>query len=168
MLMHSQSEFPLWYLYFLLPTMFALGLALAPIASPGDQFEVISKEADFPAWRRPHRGLLAAGVLMVAGAAATLYDYEKLLGIVEPDSNSERLMQRVEVADLGAFRSYCRSLCRNAGTSRQQIPEPYRRATHEMLDPRLLISWAMALAEHGEVDRARYIAARVRGSTTPL
>ena len=31
--LHSLLEYPLWYAYFLLPTAFALGLALAPEAS---------------------------------------------------------------------------------------------------------------------------------------
>jgi hypothetical protein len=36
------------------------------------------------------------------------------------------------------------------------------RATHSLLDSRLMMAWANALAESGQTERARYLVARLR------
>jgi hypothetical protein len=38
----------------------------------------------------------------------------------------------------------------------------FDRATHYLLDTRLMTAWAQALAARGEMDEARYVAARLR------
>eukprot|EP01036_Dinobryon_divergens_P001191 gene1191-1559_t len=39
--------------------------------------------------------------------------------------------------------------------------------THSLLDSRLMMDWAQALAESGHVDKARYVAARLREFRNP-
>ena len=46
--------------------------------------------------------------------------------------------------------------------------EALARATHYLLDTRITIAWAKALAERGEVDKARHLAARLREFRNPL
>jgi hypothetical protein len=43
----------------------------------------------------------------------------------------------------------------------------FRRAPHFLLDTRLMIAWANAYAEKGDVERARYIADRLREFRNP-
>ena len=38
----------------------------------------------------------------------------------------------------------------------------FERAPHYLLDTRLMMAWAKALAERGEIDKARHVAARLR------
>jgi hypothetical protein len=43
-----------------------------------------------------------------------------------------------------------------------QVIKAFDRATHYLLDARLMMAWAHALDEVGEVDKARYLAQRLR------
>ena len=50
-------------------------------------------------------------------------------------------------------------------TSGVAVPDAARafdRATHYLLDTRLMIAWSQALAAQGRLDEARYLAARLR------
>ena len=40
-------------------------------------------------------------------------------------------------------------------------PEAFRRTLHNLLDARLMMAYARALAEHGQTDKARYVAQRL-------
>ena len=41
-------------------------------------------------------------------------------------------------------------------------PEAFRRTLHNLIDARLMIAYARSLAEHGRVDEARYVVARLK------
>ena len=43
----------------------------------------------------------------------------------------------------------------------------FRRAPHYLLDTRLMMAWAKAYAEKGDVERARYIAQRLKEFRNP-
>ena len=43
----------------------------------------------------------------------------------------------------------------------------FERAPHYLLDARLMIAWAKALEERGELDKARYVAARLKEFRNP-
>ena len=43
----------------------------------------------------------------------------------------------------------------------------FQRAPHHLLDTRLMIAWADALAQSGDVNRARHLAARLREFRNP-
>jgi hypothetical protein len=52
-----------------------------------------------------------------------------------------------------------------AVTSGVPVPDPahaFDRASHYLLDTRLMIAWAESLARQGDLEAARYIAARLR------
>lgn len=40
-------------------------------------------------------------------------------------------------------------------------PQAFRRTVHNLLDARLMMAYARSLAEHGQVDKARYVAQRL-------
>jgi len=43
----------------------------------------------------------------------------------------------------------------------------FARASHYLLDTRLMVAWAEALAQSGDIERARHLAARLREFRNP-
>ena len=52
-------------------------------------------------------------------------------------------------------------------TDPSEVLPAFQRATHYLLDTRLMMAWANALAEIGETDRARYLAQLLREFRNP-
>jgi O-antigen ligase len=157
--LHSLLEYPLWYSYFLLPAAFAFGLALggpAPAAMPA------------PSPPRASGWLLAATLVLLGGAAA-LVDYQRVVVIFAPPVNAAPLAQRIEQGRKSWFNGHHADYA--AATSSphpsQQMPS-FARATHYLLDTRITMAWAKALAETGEIDKARHLAERLREFRNPL
>jgi len=154
---HSMLEYPLWYSYFLLPTAFAFGLCLErPVAGGAPA----SADAARGNVTRPY--VLAAMFLMLGGTLA-VYDYMRVVVIFAPPSDAGPLDRRI--ADgrrsilFGHHADYA------AATIAEQpgkVMKAFERAPHYLLDSRLMIAWAKAHAERGELDKARWIAARLR------
>jgi O-antigen ligase len=149
MALHSQLEYPLWYAYFLLPTAFAWGLCLG------------SKEA--PTEKSSSWMAIAGGVLMLA-AAVTVWDYRKVVAIFSPPIDStDTLAERIAPGRHSWFFAHHADYAlvttiEGAGT----LPGAFERAPHFLLDTRLMTAWAEALAAQGDIERARYLAARLR------
>ncbi len=175
--LHSLVEYPLWYLYFLLPTVFAWGYALgtpAPHAAqarrlPGAAAKAAALSADGDlgggAQRgQPHPGLgRAAGAVMIVGAAVTLFDYLRVVAIYAPGASAASLDERIARGQRSLFFAYQGDYA--AATS----PEPvagsalaFTRAPHFLMDTRLMVAWATHLAATGQVDLARHLAERIR------
>ena len=168
-LLHSQTEYPLWFAYFLLPTAFAMGLALSPTAPLDALPSAASDRSDHDSAQRISTRLSIAGLLLMLGAAAAIYDYQRVAAIYQPAEDAATEERRI--ADGRRSVLFGHHADRLAGTlspkGMRQL-EPYRRAVHEMLDMRLLMAWAQALDENGDIERARYIAARVREFDGPV
>ena len=49
-----------------------------------------------------------------------------------------------------------------SGVAAAQPLRAFDRATHYLLDTRLMIAWSQSLAAHGQLDEARHLAARLR------
>jgi hypothetical protein len=47
------------------------------------------------------------------------------------------------------------------------VPAGFDRAPHYLMDTRLMTAWARALEAHGDDDRARYLAARLKEFRNP-
>ncbi|HJV68886.1 PglL family O-oligosaccharyltransferase [Ideonella sp.] len=158
---HSLFEYPLWYAYFLLPTAWAWGYALR------------RPSTDSPASEEPNnegRGwpLRIAGVLMIAGSLFAVYDYWKVVVIYAPSDDAGPLAERIERGQGSVFFSH------HADYAAATTTEPPSRAmaafdstTHSLLDSRLMMAWATALAESGNRDKASYLAARLREFRNP-
>lgn len=164
--LHSLLEYPLWYAYFLLPTAFAFGLCLgdpprgkeaaqaveAPQASPTNEAAI---------WRI--RPLLVASLLMLAGGVFSLYDYMKVAAIFSANDNAPPLAQRIADGRRSVFFAHHADYA--AATIAEhpsQVMFAFKRAPHYLLDARLMMAWAKALNEAGEVDKARYVAQRLK------
>ncbi len=158
---HSLLEYPLWYAYFLLPTAFALGICLghASRAEP-----TTAEPADTP-WLR--RGLGAASLALMLGAGLAVWDYLRVAAIFSPDEEVS-LSQRIEEGQRSWFFAHHADYAAVTTTAHpSEVMPAFDRATHYLLDTRLMLAWAKAYAEQGDIDRARYLADRLREFRNP-
>ena len=159
--LHSMLEYPLWYLYFLLPTAFALGLALA--ASGGQDLTPDQQDLIPSAAVLPQRLLQAAGALMIAGAAFAGWDYLHIVDIYRSGPRMAPLDERIARGQRSLLFSA------SADYAAATVPAPSRatldaarRTGHNLIDVRLMIAWAQSLHAVGETDKARYLVQRLR------
>ena len=159
--LHSMLEYPLWYAYFLLPTAWALGFALR---DPGPQSPPVgapSAAAGIP-W------LTLAGWLLMAGAVFSVWDYGRVAAIFSASPGDPPLEQRIARGQRSVFFAHHADYA--AATSGLTPADPvhaFDRASHYLLDTRLMIAWAKSLAARGEVDAARHLAERLREFKKP-
>ena len=165
---HSLLEYPLWYAYFLLPAAFAFGLCLGangrcsaassvseitPAAPPVQQRGVAARSA----------ALLASSLLLMAGGLASVIDYLPVVAIFEPADDAPPLAERVAAGRRSwLFSHHADYAAATTSHSPAEVLRAMDGAKHFLLDTRLMMSWASALAEVGDIDRARHIAARLR------
>ncbi len=155
MALHSQLEYPLWYAYFLLPTAFAWGLCLGGGAARPSG--------------KPSPWMAVAGVAMVLCAAVTVWDYRRVVAIFSPPADStaslaDRIIEGRHSWFFAHHADYALvTTIDGAGT----LPGVFERAPHFLLDTRLMIAWADGLAAQGDIERARYLAARLREFGNP-
>jgi len=160
--LHSLLEYPLWYSYFLLPTAWAWGFALwrpgatnASVSTPAKPVAEQSAE--------PSMALAAALLTVVLGAALSVVDYARVAAIFSASEGAAPLVQRIEIGQRSVLFAHHADYA--AATSSVPMRDPARtfsRATHYLLDARLMMAWARSLAERGELDAARHIAERLR------
>lgn len=163
--LHSMLEYPLWYAYFLLPTAFAWGFALSGPA-PSASVPLTSNASG-------SRTLIFAGVAATIGAAAAVLDYWRVVVIYDPPERAAPLEERIERGQrsplFGQHADYAAATAfgepKAPLTPSQQLA--FKRAPHQLLDVRLMIAWSQALAAQGELDRARWLAARIREFHNP-
>jgi O-antigen ligase len=155
MALHSQLEYPLWYAYFLLPTAFAWGLCLGG----GEE----------PQSAKPSPWMAVTGVAMMLCAAVTVWDYKKVVAIFAPpiDSTATLADRIVEGRHSWFFAHHADYALVTTIDGAGTLPGVFDRAPHFLLDTRLMIAWAEGLAAQGDVERARYLAARLREFGNP-
>lgn len=163
MALHSQLEYPLWYLYFLLPTAWAWGVCLGAGARPAATAPAAGAPAASTAWL-----LRAAGVAMMVVGLAAIQDYRRVVVIYAPPADATPLSQRIAEGQrawlFGHQADYAAATtAEHPGTVMPAI----QRAAHNLLDTRLMIAWAKAYDELGDVERARHLADRLREFRNP-
>ena len=152
---HSMLEYPLWYAYFLLPTAFAFGLALERPAAEAPRDPVVGS-----AVTRPF--VLAAMALMLGGTLA-LYDYMRVVVIFAPPAGAASLEDRIAAGRRSILFAHHADYAEATADERSDDSmSVFARAPHYLLDSRLMMAWAKALDAHGETDKARYLAARLK------
>ncbi|MEO8124287.1 MAG: Wzy polymerase domain-containing protein [Burkholderiales bacterium] len=169
MMLHSQLEYPLWYAHFLLPTVFAFGLCLGGVrveGAPGalSTLGVASAPGVTNAASAPHgsRALAFGGALIVLGTLAALADYARVVVIFAPPANAAPLEERIAEGQRSWLFAHHADYA--AVTTPGQLIDPvtaFARAPHYLLDARLMMAWANALAAWGDTDKASYLAARL-------
>ena len=170
--LHSLLEYPLWYAYFLLPAAWAWGFALRhddaatgvppePEPEPGSKPATATTAAWLPVLRA--QALSWAAALVVAGTAFSVWDYSRVAAIFSAEAGDAPLEQRIAVGQRSVFFAHHADYA--AVTSGVPVADPshaFDRATHYLLDTRLMTAWSQSLAARGELDAARYVAARLR------
>jgi O-antigen ligase len=152
---HSQLEYPLWYAYFLLPTAWAWGQCLgATDAAPRAGGKAIA--------------LRIGGAAMVAAALFAAYDYRRVVLIYAPGTNDAPLTERIADGQRSLLFPHhadyaAATMAEHPGTQMAAL----QRASHYLLDTRLMTAWAVAYAEQGDLDRARHLAERLREFNNP-
>ena len=154
--LHSQLEYPLWYAYFLLPTAWLLGYGLGrPAAVPA------AREA-------PVGALFGGGLVLALAGVLTVADYMSVVRIFAPTHGGVPLSRRIAAGE----RSWL--FAHHAGYASATINDDiaaadpaFRQAPHYLMDTRLMIAWAGALARAGELDKARHLAQRLREFRNP-
>ncbi len=155
---HSQLEYPLWYSYFLLPTAFALGLCLGapPAAGP----------ADATTTRPPLLPWL--GALMVAASIHAVVDYWRVVVIFAPGDSPLSLAERIAAGQRSVyFAHHAHYAAATTAPRPAEVLPSFEAASHFLLDTRLMMAWAKAYREAGDVERARHLADRLREFRNP-
>jgi O-antigen ligase len=169
--LHSLLEYPLWYAYFLLPTAFAWGFALSQPRS--DRRRDAASDPTLLPHAGAARALTLAGVAMSIGAAAAVTDYWNVVAIYDPPERAAPLEERIALGQrsplFGHHADYAAATAfgepKAPLSASQQLA--FRRAPHQLLDVRLMIAWSQALAVTGDLDKARWLAARVKEFRNP-
>jgi hypothetical protein len=152
---HSLLEYPLWYAYFLLPTAFVFGLAVG--AAPAADGAAAPAKRALPAW-----ALMGAAALLTAGGIASLVDFERVVVIFTP-ADAAPLAERIADGRRSWFFAHHADYAAATTTNHpSEAMDSFKVATHYLLDTRLMMAWATALAEAGDIERARYLAQRLR------
>jgi hypothetical protein len=154
--LHSQLEYPLWYAYFLLPTAWLFGYALgrpAAAAAPSGT---------------PTRVLFLGGVLLAIGSALALVDYTRVALIFAPAQAGGTLEQRIANGQRSWLFAHHAGYAAVTVNDDVAASDPaFKEAPHYLMDTRLMIAWAQALARAGELDKARHLAQRLREFRNP-
>lgn len=168
--LHSLLEYPLWYSYFLLPTAFVWGLGLAArpsqVAAPG--LAPLSPEPPLSASARPW---LVGGMLTAVMAAWCAADYLSAANIYAPRAGAGPLADRIAFGQRMPWFGYQADYAYVTGPDEDEPalpPQAFRRTLHNLMDGRLMIAYARSLAEHGQVDQARFILARLQEFKNPM
>ena len=154
-LLHSLLEYPLWYAYFLLPAAFAFGLCL------GEMGEAPSDAA--PAVASKMRPLLVVSMLLMLCGVLSVADYSRVVAIFAPAEGAPPLAERIANGQRSVLFAYQADYAA-ATTAENPVDalSAFKRAPHNLLDARLMIAWAKALAASGDTERARYVAQRLQ------
>jgi len=164
---HSLLEYPLWYAYFLLPAAFAFGLCLGANGrgNVATGSRAITSAAQPVRQRHAARAaaMLAASLLMMAGGFASVIDYLPVVAIFEPPDDAPPLADRVAAGHRSwLFSHHADYAAATTSHSPAEVLRAMDGAKHFLLDTRLMMAWASALAEVGDIERARHLAARLR------
>lgn len=119
------------------------------------------------------RPLVVAGLVMLLAGAAAALDYQRVVVIYAPGGDAAPLEERIvdgqssplfgQHADYAAATAF--GVPQAPLSPSQQLA--FRRAPHQLLDVRLMIAWSQALAAEGQLDKARWLAARIREFRNP-
>ncbi len=100
---------------------------------------------------------------LILGGSLAVWDYMQVAIIFAPPADAGPLEQRVARGRRSVlFAHHADYAAATIAEHPGQVMSAFERAPHYLLDARLLMAWANALNENGEVDKARYIAGRLK------
>jgi O-antigen ligase len=177
MAVHSLLEYPLWYAYFLLPTVFAWGLCLGSSVAdgPAGKPEPVSGQGPAASAAPVASGLSVrqfalslAALAMAIGGVLSVADYVRVAAIFSPVEVAAPLPERIAKGQQSWFFAHHAHYAAVTTAPRpSEVMGSFKVATHYLLDTRLMIAWARAFHEAGDVERARHLAQRLREFRNP-
>lgn len=167
---HSLLEYPLWYVYFLLPAMMLAGWLTGSVPA---SVEPARPPAAAPGWRLrlgPWLWSVTGALALVASVWSTV-EYWTVSVIFEPElsfGEAEPLSARIERGRRsvlwGHHADYARATMAKAP---EEVFDAFDRPLHHLADTRLMMAYARALEGRGETARAAHVAARLREFRNP-
>ncbi len=155
--LHSLLEYPLWYSYFLLPAAWAFGYALQGEAGGEGGAKGAAREL------QPAPALAIGAVVVALCAGFSVIDYRRVVLIFAPGSDARALDERIAAGQRSVFFAHHADYAAVTSEIPQADPaHAFDRVPHYLLDTRLMMTWARALAQQGRLDEARHLAARLR------
>jgi hypothetical protein len=114
-----------------------------------------------------NKALVLASLALTAGAVFSVFDYTRVSAIFSADDETP-LSARIAQGQKSVFFAHHADYAAvTVATHPSTAWKSFRRAPHLLLDTRLMIAWSKAYAEKGDVERARYIADRLREFRNP-
>jgi hypothetical protein len=171
--LHSLLEYPLWYAYFLLPTAFAWGFGLSRSSDGAALSGIPATDSSSVQALSNIRALVIAGLIVSMGAIAAVLDYHNVVVIYAPPEDAAPLEERIARGQRSLLFGHHADYAAATAFGEPKAPlSPsqqlaFRRAPHQLLDVRLMIAWSQALAAEGDLDKARWLAARIREFRNP-
>ncbi len=112
--------------------------------------------------------MATAGALCVAGAVFSVFDYLRVAEIFAARRGAPPLEQRIEAGKRSLlFAHHAHYAAATVSDTPGQEMASFDIASHHLLDTRLMMAWATAFAEVGDLDRARHLAERLREFRNP-
>ncbi|CAH0348020.1 PglL family O-oligosaccharyltransferase [Aquabacterium sp. CECT 9606] len=159
--LHSLLEYPLWYSYFLLPAAFAWGMGLAARARQAAPRAQTRQVAD-----PGTNSVLLTGALAVALLTAwCTWDFQAAANIYAPREGAGPLSERIKFGQHTTWFAYQADYADVTGVEEDEPSKPplaFNRTLHNLVDARLMMAYARSLAEHGQLDKGRYVVDRLR------
>jgi O-antigen ligase len=168
---HSLLEYPLWYVYFLLPAAMLAGwlTGLAPARPrPVDTLADPTPPRFAGAWRPVW---CITGAVALAGSLWSTVEYGSVAVIFEPELSwgepaplAERIAQGQRSVLWGHHADYASV---TMAPKPEEVFSQFERPLYHLADTRLLIAYARALLARGEIAKASHVAARLREFHNP-
>jgi O-antigen ligase len=156
-MVHSLLDYPLWYAYFLLPATFAFGLCLGGTAT-ADTAGSRPIQPTSPSFK-----LGPAALALLLGTAFSIYDYHRISALSSPTEKAAPLVERIAAARSSVFYGHHAEYAMTLVSKDDlEVLLAAQRASHLVLDYHLLQAWATALSAIGDIERARYVAQRLK------
>jgi len=156
--LHSLLEFPLWYMYFLLPSALLWGICAGdPVARPCEQERPTSLPATTLRW---------LAVLVAAAGLVMPLDFSRVTPLYD-DAAPPADLQFERARQAWLFGTAADYAYATHATASAQTLRASERAAHLIVDAQLLIAWAQALEATGNIEQARYLVARLREFRAP-
>lgn len=162
-LLHSLTEHPLWFSYFLLPTAVLAALA-AGFAEDGRARPSAAGRAGLG--RRSRWALAVVATMMLAGAVLALRDYLAVARLNEAPlvTEDDRAARRAEAERVrgSVFFGHLGDYAAIMLAPGEAPTSWFTRPLHHVIDERLLAAYAQALVREGDLPRGRFIVERAR------
>jgi O-antigen ligase len=160
---YSMVEYPLWYPYFIFPVAMMWGITLG---IPSIITEEIStqQQSTFAVKSLAAFWGITTGLLMSLAGAWSLLDYHLVSSIYRLSPQSSELAARIQQGQTSILFAHQAdyTAANTPGVSKSNVELGFSRATHMVLDSRMLLAWAKYLVTLGKEDQARWLLQRMR------